>query len=39
MAFVRTVMIITALVLGWFAVRAETSAHPMPSPTTLQPAS
>ena len=39
MAFVRTVMIITALLLGWFTLRAETSAHSMPAPTTLQPAS
>ena len=40
MAFIRTVMIIAALLLGWFALRAESSAHSMPAPTVeLQPAS
>ena len=40
MSFVRTVLIIAALMLGWFAVRAESSAHSMPPPAVeLQPAS
>ncbi len=40
MAFVRTIMIIAALLLGWLALRAESSAHPMPAAAVeLQPAS
>ena len=37
MPFVRTTMIIAALVLGWVAMRAETSAHiaPLPAPSQL----
>ena len=33
MAFVRTIVIITSLMLGWFALRAETSAHSMVLPS------
>ena len=30
MAFVRTCMIIVALVLGWVAVRSQSAAHSVP---------
>ena len=30
MAFVRTVVIIAVLLLGWAAIRAESSAHVVP---------
>lgn len=40
MAFVRTIVIVTALLLGWFALRAESSAQSMPAAAVeLQPAS
>ena len=31
MAFVRTCMIIVALVLGWVAVRSQSAAHSVPT--------
>lgn len=36
MAFVRTILIITALILGWFAIRAETSAHSAAVPSAVR---
>lgn len=33
MVFLRTALIIAALVLGWFALKAESSAHGFVPPT------
>lgn len=35
MAFIRTGMIIVALLLGWAAVRTQLAAHSMPAQTSL----
>ncbi len=35
MAFVRTCVIIVALVLGWVAVRSQSAAHSVPTQSAL----